>query len=44
MGQDVIERVTTRQARTVHFLPGRLILEARRRPVEWRNRWYMVVD
>jgi hypothetical protein len=36
--------VTTRHARVIYFMPGPLILEARKAPVEWRGRWYKVMD
>jgi len=36
--------LTTRQARTLFFMRGALILEARRRPVLHRGRWIRVID
>jgi hypothetical protein len=36
--------VTTRQARTLVHMPGKLILEARQQPVLWRGNLYKVID
>lgn len=36
--------VTTRQARTIYAMPGTLIIEARRRMVEWRGKMFVVTN
>lgn len=36
--------VTTRQARTLVHMPGKLILEAKKQPVFWRGNLYKVID
>lgn len=38
----VVLKLTTRQARTIHMMPGTLICEARKRPVKWRGDWIRV--
>lgn len=36
--------VTTRQARTLIHMPGKLILQAKNRPILWRGNLYKVID
>lgn len=41
--RDVV-RLTTRQARTIHMIPGPVIRIMRQEPMMWRGIWYKVID
>ena len=36
--------LTTRQARTIHMIPGPVIRIMRNEPMMWRGIWYKVID
>lgn len=39
-----VSLVTTRQARTVHMIPGSVIRIMRQEPMMWRGEWFKVTD
>jgi len=36
--------LSTRQARTIHMIPGSVIRIMRHEPMMWRGQWYKVTD